>query len=133
MPVPVHGTFWLLTPASITLQSVIAAEGELTHTVAAVTLPELLRANIGEMVEVKTADGWLKGKLVSVAEDRTETNAASAISASAPICPCSICRWHIPISTVGKCAICVRTPRAGPNRARMNKLRRQKMSDTPSA
>jgi len=85
MPVPVHGTFWLLTPTVITLKSAIAAEGARTQVAPAVTLPELLRANIGETVEVKTGGSWLKGKLVSIADNRTEKSTiAPAIPASQP-------------------------------------------------
>ncbi len=84
MPIPVHGTFWILTPAAITLSSAIAAEGERMQVVPAVTLSELLHANIGETVEVKTADGWLKGKLISMAENRTEKDSdAPAIPTNA--------------------------------------------------
>ena len=47
MPVPVHGTFWILTPPAIALRAAIATKGERRQAVAAVTLPELLRRNRG--------------------------------------------------------------------------------------
>jgi hypothetical protein len=71
MPAPVHGTFWVLgAPRQLAALTVTAAMGERQKTVPAVTLPELLRANIGEQIEVKAYEGWISGTLLSVAVDR---------------------------------------------------------------
>jgi hypothetical protein len=76
VPVPVHGTFWIQTAPAVGLTSVLATEGDKPRTVPVVSLAELLRANVGEKVELKTMDGyeadggWVAGKLLSVAENR---------------------------------------------------------------
>ena len=82
MPVPVHGTFWLLPAPEVTILSATAAEGERTREVPAVTLPELLRASVGEFVNVKTADGWTGGKLLAVADNRTDKPEVSTAAAA---------------------------------------------------
>jgi len=70
VPVPVHGTFWVITPPEITLKTVTATQGEHPVQLPAISLPELLQANIGEQVELKTPDGWINGKLLAVAGAR---------------------------------------------------------------
>ncbi len=74
VPAPVHGTFWLIPSQDVTLTSITATEGEYKRQLTAISLLELLQANVGENIEVKTADGWIAGKLLTFAEVRKPDN-----------------------------------------------------------
>jgi hypothetical protein len=78
MPVAVHGTFWLLSPPGLTVKSATATEGDRPITVPAISISELLRANLGESLEIKTKDGWTGGKLLAIADDRKASATAPA-------------------------------------------------------
>lgn len=70
LPVPVHGTFWILSESKSTvLEEAVAFNSPRTETTEALTLLELLRANVGKAVEVRTeTDGWTAGTLVATPE-----------------------------------------------------------------
>jgi len=73
VPAPVHGTFWVTgSPKQLEKLTVTATTGDREATVPAVTLVELLRANIGEQVEVKTKEGWIAGSLRAMPDARRE-------------------------------------------------------------
>ena len=62
LPVPVHGTFWILPDkAETVLKQAVAFSKPRQETSPALTLLDLLRANVGQKVEIKTeGDGWIK-------------------------------------------------------------------------
>jgi len=69
-----HGSFWVSYPQEVKLESLIARETELTEQSEAITLPELLKANIGRKVKLtyqgKESDKELTGVIKVFAEDR---------------------------------------------------------------
>jgi len=81
MPAPVHGTFWIVgTMEQLAKITATATTGDRVQSVPAVTLPELLQANVGEVIEVKTPDGWTSGTLLSVAENRNRAEKSAALN-----------------------------------------------------
>ncbi len=74
VPTPVHGTFWIIPSQDVKLISVTATDGDKKRELSAITLNELLLANVGETIDIKTADGWISGKLISIAENRKYDN-----------------------------------------------------------
>jgi len=70
LPVPVHGSFWVLPEApATTIAEAVAFSSPSGETDAAITLVDLLRANVGKKVEVRTeADGWVAGTVLQVPE-----------------------------------------------------------------
>jgi len=58
-----HGTFWVAYPSKVKLESLVAKEIESAKSVEAVTIPELLRANVGRKVRL-----YLSGKEEPVIE-----------------------------------------------------------------
>jgi hypothetical protein len=71
-PVPSHGTFWVSYPKGVALQSVVAREAKLTTQVGAISIPELLRANVGKHIVVwlSDTDKPVEGTLVACPADR---------------------------------------------------------------
>lgn len=70
---PVHGTFWVSAPASAGLGSVVARQVNVKgETVQARDLGDLLRANVGREVTVRTSEeaAPIKGIILSFAPDR---------------------------------------------------------------
>ncbi len=68
-----HGTFWVVQPPTVKLESLVAKEVELKKSTEAVTIEELLRANIGRSVWLSFDDkgeSTIKGVIRSFAEDR---------------------------------------------------------------
>ncbi len=69
--VPVHGTFWLSYPADINLASVVAekveSQGEMRE---AITIPEILRANVGRQVRITIDEKQISGRLRYFTSDR---------------------------------------------------------------
>lgn len=70
LPVPVHGTFWILPDSKgTTVKEAVAFSSPRSETGKAVTLLELLKANIGKKVEVRTEkDEWFAATVVTVPE-----------------------------------------------------------------
>jgi hypothetical protein len=69
--VPVHGTFWLAYPPDLRLVSVVAeraqAEGERLE---AITIPEILKANVGRQVRITLDEQQISGRITHFTEDR---------------------------------------------------------------
>lgn len=69
--VPVHGTFWVAYPPDLRLVSVVAertqAEGERLE---AITIPEILRANVGRRVRVTLDEQQITGRITHFTQDR---------------------------------------------------------------
>jgi len=65
-----HGTFWVSYPPKVKLESLIAKEIESEELVEAVTIPELLRANVGRKVSLTFDDKQIVGVIKHFAEQR---------------------------------------------------------------
>jgi hypothetical protein len=68
LPAPVHGSLWVGTPAGVKLLSAVAVKSARHQSAPARTLSDLLRANLGRRVAVKTADGWLDATIKALPE-----------------------------------------------------------------
>ncbi len=68
LPVPVHGTFWILPDkAETVLKQAVAFSKPREETSPALTLLDLLRANVGKKVDIKTeGEGWIKATVSHV-------------------------------------------------------------------
>jgi hypothetical protein len=67
---PSHGTLWISYPGGVALASAVAREVQSEETVEAVTIPELLKANVGRKVILLVADKEIAGTIANFAEDR---------------------------------------------------------------
>lgn len=67
---PSHGSFWVSYPPEVELESLIARQVELTEQVEAITIAELLKANIGRRVKLSYSDKEVVGVIRYFAEDR---------------------------------------------------------------
>jgi hypothetical protein len=70
-----HGTFWVSYPPKVDMDSVIAKEAEGKELVEAVTMIDLLKANIGRRVRIYTSSSsyareevFVEGKLINLTE-----------------------------------------------------------------
>ena len=71
VPMPVLGTLWIGSPdEKIRVREAIGIKEEIEETVEAVSIPELLRANVGKMVKIQVGEDLIEGKIVSVPEGR---------------------------------------------------------------
>lgn len=87
LPAPVHGTFWITTSTDqLTVPEVIAAREVVTDEVPALTVPEMLVANVGREVVLVVEGGEVKGTLVSVPQDEVLLD-APADRFAAPLGP----------------------------------------------
>ncbi len=70
-----HGTFWVSYPPKVKLESLTAKEVELEKSIEAISVEELLRANVGRKVQLSFDDkgeATIKGIIRSFAENRSE-------------------------------------------------------------
>jgi len=70
-----HGTFWVSYPPKVKLESLTAKETELEKSIEAISVEELLRANVGRKVQLSFDDkgeATIKGIIRSFAENRSE-------------------------------------------------------------
>lgn len=70
-----HGTFWVAYPPKVKLESLTAKEVESEKSIEAISIEELLRANVGKRVELSFDDkgeSTIRGLLSSFAENRSE-------------------------------------------------------------
>lgn len=70
-----HGTFWVAYPPKVTLKSFAAKEIELEESAEAISIEELLRANVGKEVELSfdnKAESTIQGLLSSFTENRSQ-------------------------------------------------------------
>ncbi|MBA7612682.1 hypothetical protein ES703_19919 [subsurface metagenome] len=65
-----HGTFWVAYPPKVKLESLTAKEVDSKELVEAVTIPELLRANVGRKVSLTFDDKQIVGVIKHFAEQR---------------------------------------------------------------
>ncbi len=67
---PAHGTLWISYPAEIEMASIIAKEVESAETQDAITIPELLQANVGRSARIALGDREITGVITYFAQDR---------------------------------------------------------------
>lgn len=67
---PSHGTLWISYPSGVALASAVAREVQSEEIVEAVTIPELLKANLGQEVKLLVGDKEIAGIIANFAEDR---------------------------------------------------------------
>ncbi len=65
---PAHGTFWVSWPQDADITSLISEEKDIDKKITAVTIIELLRANVGARVKLAVRDEYIMGKLVGFEE-----------------------------------------------------------------
>jgi len=66
LPLPVHGSFWVTTPPGVDLLSAAAVVQDGPRATPAANLAQMLRANVGRQVEVRTADGWMSATILKL-------------------------------------------------------------------
>lgn len=73
LPSPTHGTFWISAdPNEVSIERAVARRGELQERVPARTLPELLRANVGQSLTLHLAENEsISGTLLEVAQPQS--------------------------------------------------------------
>lgn len=67
---PAHGTLWISYPAEIEMASIIAKEVESAETQDAITIPELLQANVGRSARIAIGDREITGVIAYFAQNR---------------------------------------------------------------
>ena len=67
---PAHGTLWISYPAQVDVASVVAKDVESTQTQDAITIPELLRANVGRSARIALGEREITGIITYFAQDR---------------------------------------------------------------
>jgi len=70
MAAAAHGTFWVSYPQAAGTVRLVAGEEDATEEIPAISVEELLRANVGEMLHVTMGDKTVSGKLTYFAENR---------------------------------------------------------------
>jgi len=78
LPIPVHGTFWIYPlDKGVTIKDAKAFEKEFTESVPAITIAEILEANVGNTVTLQLSpEKSVTGKILSVPESRTQPSPA---------------------------------------------------------
>ncbi|HNY79933.1 MAG: hypothetical protein RBS72_06275 [Sedimentisphaerales bacterium] len=67
---PAHGTLWISYPAQVDVASVVAKDVDSTETQDAITIPELLQANVGRSARIACGDREITGVITYFAQDR---------------------------------------------------------------
>jgi len=65
-----HGTFWISFPPKVKVKNLVAKEVEVDKQVEAITIPEILRANVGKTVRLTFAgekETIIEGKIIAAA------------------------------------------------------------------
>ncbi len=70
---PSHGTFWISYPEGVKVDSLIARQVESEEAVEAITISEVLRANVGRRVRIMVSGKEIDCVIKSFAEDREST------------------------------------------------------------
>jgi len=87
-PAASHGTFWVAYPANVRLENLVARETVMEESVEAITVPELLRANVGKKVRVRVSyeDKLVgEGTIVHFPEDREPTDEDAYVTGRASV------------------------------------------------
>ncbi|MDH4201527.1 MAG: DUF4139 domain-containing protein [Phycisphaerae bacterium] len=70
---PSHGTFWVSYPKEVQLERLVAKESQIQEEAEAVSIPDLLKANVGKYVKLYFSDpdeATIEGTIVHVSQDR---------------------------------------------------------------
>src|SRR6266850_4026865 len=72
LPAPAHGTFWLYSPnEEATLRDIVAYEGERVERVQAISVAEMVEANVGQTVDVRLGEKeTVRAKIISAPANR---------------------------------------------------------------
>jgi hypothetical protein len=72
LPAPAHGTFWVYAlDAGASIRDLVAFERETVERLEAVSVPEMIEANVGQTVDLRLGEKeTVRAKIVSVAADR---------------------------------------------------------------
>jgi hypothetical protein len=72
LPAPAHGTFWVYAQGATTsIRDLVAFERETVERLEAISVPEMIEANVGQTVDVRLGEKEIvRAKVVSVAADR---------------------------------------------------------------
>ncbi|MHB8866837.1 MAG: hypothetical protein ACYC6N_31125 [Pirellulaceae bacterium] len=88
LPTPVIGTFWPYVASDrITLQNVMAGRRTVQSSESAVTIQDLLRANVGAKVHLKLAQDQFAGTIVSIPTRSQEEEDAPRMATGEPARP----------------------------------------------
>lgn len=86
LPSPVIGTFWPYAAAGVTLKEVVAATRSVKSQQAALSVREMLRANVGARARLKVAQTEFAGTIVSIpTRNQSGERAEPAASPPAPV------------------------------------------------
>jgi len=67
---PSHGTLWISYPADLPVAGIVAGQVDSVESVEAVSIEEMLRANVGRRVRLTVNDKEITGRIAYVARDR---------------------------------------------------------------
>jgi hypothetical protein len=81
--VPAHGTFWISYPSDVDLTSAIARETDWDESIEAMTIPELLAANVGRDVLLTIGDKEFTGTITHCAVNSATPAPRPSYSSSA--------------------------------------------------
>lgn len=71
VPPAALGTFWVGSPKpGVTIERLVARQEEVSRTVPAVSIPEIIAANIGRNARVMIGEEVIEGRITAVPEDR---------------------------------------------------------------
>src|SRR5258705_5686617 len=72
LPAPAHGTFWVYSPNDeAVLKDVVAFETQTAEQVPAISVAEMIEANVGQTVDVRlSGKETVRGKIISAAANR---------------------------------------------------------------
>ena len=71
LPAPAHGTFWVYPRGTAVVRDLVAFERESSQSMPALSVAELLEANVGETVEVRlSGKDTIQGTIVAVPANR---------------------------------------------------------------
>ncbi len=79
LPAPAHGTFWIYSPDNPTgVKEIVAFEQDTLQRVDAISLAELIEANIGQTVDLRISDKeTVRAKILSVPASRAPASSAA--------------------------------------------------------
>ncbi len=85
LPSPMHGTFWVTSSAdSVSMAEVVATRDEVDEQVDAMTVTEILLANVGRVVVLTVGEDRYEGKLLSVPQDPIPQPSADRFASPLP-------------------------------------------------
>ncbi len=67
---PSHGTLWISYPSDLPLAGIVAGQVDSVESVEAITIEEMLRANVGRKVRLMVQDKEITGRITHIARDR---------------------------------------------------------------